>query len=343
VNNIVFINDSKELIEYLRTINDAIILCDENTFNFCHPRLPFTIGVPVIKIPSGENNKSMANLQFIWNKMVDFKANRHSTLINLGGGVISDIGGFAAATYNRGIKFINIPTSLMGMVDAANGGKTGVNFKGYKNYIGSFSNPESILIWPEFLKTLPFKHILSGLTEMIKHGAIANKSYFDTLTGIDLNEVTRNTIDWMPVIKQSVAIKSSIVKDDFKESGKRKLLNFGHTIGHAFESYFIDEHATHGHYVSAGMICEAWLSYKKGKLTLESLETLTTFIDSIFNRIEFTSEQLDDIAALTLKDKKNNSEAILCVYLKQIGSASYDNTITMDDVKDSLKFYSHLW
>lgn len=322
--------------------SNVIIFCDENTEKFCLPLLDLNPEIPIISILPGETNKSAFSLNHIWNKLLAANADRNSVLINIGGGVITDIGGLAAATYNRGIKFINIPTTLMGMVDAANGGKTGINFNGLKNYIGTFSEPDAIYIWPEFLKTLPFEHIQSGFAEMLKHGLIADKSYFEELVSIELKLENFKVIDWLPLIKKSVEIKHAIVSKDFKETGERKLLNFGHTIGHALESYFINSNLPHGHFVAAGMVCETFLSHTIGKLDLAESQKIILAIDTVFSREGFAwSEDFPSkIAELTLKDKKNKSSKIGCVFLDQIGKASFVNLITMDDVKESLTFYN---
>lgn len=340
MNQAVFINDSQVLSGILNAFSNAVILCDQNTEKFCLPLLNLNPETPVISIPPGESNKSAFSLNHIWNKLVAFNVDRNFTLINIGGGVITDIGGFAAATYNRGINFINIPTTLMGMVDAANGGKTGINFNGLKNYIGTFSEPQAIYIWPEFLKTLPFEQIQSGFAEMLKHGLIADKTYFDKLIEIDLELSDFDDIDYETLIKKSIGLKSAIVTKDFKEAGERKVLNFGHTIGHALESYFMNSNLPHGHFVSAGMICETFLSHTTGKLDLAESQKIIFHIDSYFDRLPFTASEIDEIAHLALKDKKNKAHKIKCVFLDKTGKASFDNTITLKEVRESLSFYN---
>ena len=340
MNQAEFINDSKLLSGLLNDYSNIIILCDQNTEISCLPLLNLNPVIPVISIPPGENNKSTFSLNLIWNKLLLANADRNTTLINIGGGVITDIGGLAAATYNRGINFINIPTTLMGMVDAANGGKTGINFNGLKNYIGTFSEPEAIYILPKFLKTLSVSQIQSGFAEMLKHGLIADKQYFKQLTSMDLEFSNFEIIHFTELIKKSVALKDNIVSKDFKEIGKRKLLNFGHTIGHALESHFINSNLPHGHFVSAGMICETFLSHTIGKLDLAESQEIIFSIDNIFNRIPFSANEIDEIAHLTLKDKKNKDQIVKCVFLDKTGEASFDNDITIKDVVESLSFYN---
>ncbi len=340
MNQAVFVNDTNVIRGIEKKYPNAIILCDQNTERFCLPLLNLSSETPVITIPPGESNKSAFSLNHIWNQLLAANADRDSLLINLGGGIITDIGGLAAATYNRGIKFINIPTSLMGMVDAANGGKTGINFNGLKNYIGTFSQPEAIYIWPGFLKSLPFEHIQSGFAEMLKHGLIADNLYYDQLASIHLYPENLENIDWLPLIKKSVSIKNTIVNKDFKEIGLRKLLNFGHTIGHALESYFMTSNLPHGHFVSAGIICETYLSHTVGKLDLAESQKIIVDVDTIFKRIPFSPSEINEIAHLALKDKKNKTHKIKCVFLEKLGKAYFDNSITLKEVKESLSFYN---
>jgi 3-dehydroquinate synthase len=340
VNLATLINDGNTLSDILNKYQNSVILCDQNTETLCLPLLNLNPEIPVISISAGETNKSAFSLNFIWNKLLQANADRNTILINIGGGVITDIGGLAAATYNRGIKFINVPTTLMGMVDAANGGKTGINFNGLKNYIGTFTEPEAIYIWPEFLKTLPFNQIQSSFAEMIKHGLIADKKYFEKLISLDIKAETAEFINWNSLIQKSIEIKNAIVSRDFKESGERKLLNFGHTIGHALESHFINSSLPHGHFVSAGIICETFLSHTIGKLDLAESQKIIFSIDRVFERIPLLAKEIDEIAHLALKDKKNIKHKIKCVFLDKTGEANFDNTITLKDVEECLSFYN---
>ncbi len=340
MNPAALINDAKLLSDILNKYQNSVILCDQNTEKLCLPLLNINPETPIISIPAGETNKSAFSLNFIWNKLLEANADRNTVLINIGGGVITDLGGLAASTYNRGIKFIHIPTTLMGMIDAANGGKTGINFNGLKNYIGTFSEPEAIYIRPEFLKTLPFYQIQSGFSEMLKHGLIADKKYFEQLISLDLKVETAEFINWNSLIEKSIEIKNAIVSKDFKESDERKLLNFGHTIGHALESHFINSNLPHGHFVLAGMICETFLSHTVGNLDLAESQKIIFSIDSIFERIPLLAVDIDEIAHLALKDKKNNAHKIKCIFLDKTGKASFDNTITLKDVVESLSFYN---
>lgn len=335
-----FIDSIESLRALVNNESQMVILCDHNTEKFCLPLLKLKSNIPIISISPGELNKSTFSLNHIWNQLVIHHADRNTVLVNIGGGVITDLGGLAAATFNRGIKFINVPTSLMGMVDAANGGKTGINFNGLKNYIGTFTWSEVNYIWPEFLNTLPFDQIQSGYAEMLKHGLIADKSYFESLISLELSTESYKKMDWSPLIKKSVELKNAIVENDFKESGLRKVLNFGHTIGHALESFYCHSNLPHGHFVSAGILCETFLSHTVGRLDLAESQKIIMAYDTIFTRIPFKASDKDAIANLTLKDKKNHNGIIKCVFLEKNGQASIDNDITLQDVKDSLTFYN---
>ncbi len=331
-------NDQESLEKAILEIENPIFLCDENTVLHCFQKLNLKNKNRLIVIGAGEKNKSPFTLNCCWNELFKLEADRHTTLINLGGGVVSDLGGLAASTYNRGIPFVNVPTTLMGMVDASHGGKTGINFQGYKNYIGTFSQPQKILVFPGFLNSLAPEHILSGFAEMVKHGLIADKNYFETLTAVNLK--TKGFInDWPSLIRQSCAIKTGITGVDFKEKGLRKILNYGHTIGHALESYFSDEDYPHGYFVAAGMICESLISHKLGNLDEPSLKWIIQTIDAYFSRIYFKPSQIKDIASRALRDKKNKAQIVNCVWLEQIGQATYDHEVSVPDLQESLLFY----
>ncbi|MBP6754576.1 MAG: 3-dehydroquinate synthase, partial [Bacteroidia bacterium] len=216
------------------------VLVDENTNEYCLPyflsNLPTEIEIEIIEIEAGEENKNMYTCIDLWHTLIDLDADRKSILLNLGGGVITDIGGFVASTFKRGIDFINIPTTLLAMVDASVGGKNGVDLGNLKNQIGVINEPKSVVVLSKFLETLPSNQMRSGLAEMLKHGLIYDKLYWDKLK--NLNDL--NTDDLDVLIKQSIEIKNNIVSQDLKENGIRKALNFGHTLGHAIESYFLE-------------------------------------------------------------------------------------------------------
>ena len=264
---------------------------------------------------------------------------RKALIINLGGGVTGDMGGFCAATYKRGIRFINIPTSLLSMVDASVGGKLGIDFKGFKNHIGVFTDPETVIVASEFLKTLPQSELRSGYAEIIKHGLIQDSAYFSQMKSTGWENQ-----DWDTLIRRSVGIKKQVVEQDPKESGLRKILNFGHTIGHAFESYYLDsaKHLLHGEAIAIGMICEAWLSNRKSGLPIEQMEAITDFLLSVYGHFEVNPGDVENIVNLCLQDKKNVSATINFSLLRAIGDCTYDIPCSVEEIYEAIQYYQSI-
>lgn len=215
--------------------------------------------LPLVEIPAGEIHKNIATCERIWQDMVAARLDRKALVVNLGGGVIGDMGGFCAATFKRGVDFIQVPTTLLAMTDAAIGGKLGIDFQGIKNAVGVFRNPAAVFVDPAFLRTLPPRELRSGFAEVIKHALIGDPALWDTLQAIPASQLTADRADWFDLLRASIAVKVRIVSEDPLEKGLRALLNFGHTIGHAIESYFLqtDQPLTHGEAVAIGMVCEA--------------------------------------------------------------------------------------
>lgn len=252
------------LSEWLRQrdYSRTFILADHNTHEHCLPLffqksgLPST--TPVFRTPAGEQYKTLSTCEQIWQTMFDARLDRKALVINLGGGVIGDMGGFCAATYKRGVDFIQIPTTLLAMTDAAIGGKTGVDFDGIKNALGVFRNPAAVFADPAFLQTLPPRELRSGFAEVIKHALIGDPALWEKIRDIPAGQLGVGGSDWFDLLRTSIAVKVRVVTDDPLEKGLRALLNFGHTIGHAAESYFLntDDPLTHGEAVAIGMICE---------------------------------------------------------------------------------------
>lgn len=334
------IQNISELKNFISKFDNPIILCDENSRKHCLSLIQVNKNQKLITIKSGEKFKNFKTLQNVLETLANGDAKRNSVLINLGGGVICDIGGLAAGLYKRGICFVNIPTTLTAMTDAAHGGKTGVNLNNLKNYAGIFSLPEETIIFPGFLNTLPQKHIKSGFAEMLKHGIIADKNYFLEL----VKTKTKNgkilfDQNFDEFVLKSIEIKNSITKKDFKEQNLRKILNFGHTLGHALESHFLKTQKTHGECVAAGMICESYISFKKGKLKKNDFETIESAICKFFKSLKIEESEINKIAEKTLKDKKNTSEAINCILIESIGNAIFDKEILKADIIESLKYY----
>ena len=327
------------------------ILVDEHNMKHCLPKLIVEVkalkDAEIIEIESGEESKNIEICSQIWRTLSELEADRKSLLVNLGGGVISDIGGFTASTYKRGIDYINIPTTLLAQVDASYGGKTGLNLEHHKNEIGVFSNPKAVFIYPSFLKTLSKKQILSGFAEIIKHALIADKNYWDLIR----SETIADIKNWEPIICRSIEIKNKIVLDDPKEKGYRKALNFGHTIGHAIESYFMENadlsnkqgHAiAHGEAIGVGMICEAYLSVQNTSLKLNELDQITKYLFSIYGSLTIDAQADNRLIELMKYDKKNENKTIKFTLLSKIGKAEINKSCEIELIREALNYYRKL-
>lgn len=293
-----------------------------------------------IIVPSGENNKNIEKIQVIWRKLLKLKADRKTLVINLGGGVISDMGGFAAATYMRGIKFLQVPTTLLSTVDASVGGKVGIDFEGIKNLIGSFNQPIGVVVDINTFKSLPDREFISGFGEIIKHGIIADKEYFNLVTSKTPKEFSNEEL--IKIIKRSVEIKSKIVSSDEKESGRRKLLNFGHTVGHALESASLKtpNPLLHGEAISLGMIAEAKISQLKNLLSENDLQAIKNALEKSLLPVKTEIKNNDEILDLLSKDKKAESGKINWTLIKNIGEAIFDQQVERELVLQSLESIS---
>lgn len=313
------------------------VLVDENTRQKCFPLLALAHQFELIEIKSGEVNKTLSSCTFIWKSLLALQADRNALLINLGGGVLCDMGGFCAATYKRGIDFVNIPTTLLAQVDASIGAKTGIDFENQKNMIGLFSKPKATFIDATFLNSLPKRELLSGFAEVLKHGLIADQKYFQN----SVDAFLKNTIHWNKIIDKSIAIKANIVAQDPNEKGIRKILNFGHTIGHALESYALKNHKSpllHGEAVVLGMIGELFLSKKRNFISKEALTQTVARLKAVYRFKNLESFAVDEILLLMENDKKNQNGAIQCVVLKAIGKADFDYSFTRLEFSDALLF-----
>lgn len=320
-----------------KTYTKIAVLVDENTNKHCYPSIKSLLPDHIlIEIESGEINKHIGTCQMIWEAMTNKAFDRKSLLINLGGGVIGDMGGFCAVSYKRGIEFINIPTTLLAAVDANVGGKLGIDFMGFKNHIGFFKEPEAVLIDPTFLETLPREELRSGFAEVIKHGLIADKDYFKVIKNNGLDQEY-----WSAIIAHSIEIKQSVVAEDPYEKGLRKVLNFGHTIGHAIESHYLDtsNHLLHGEAIAIGMICEAYLSKKMLNMSDEDLEEISDFIFSIYPDLNIEKRDFTSIISLMYHDKKNVNNLLNHSLLYSKGVATFDISIDEKQVMDALYYY----
>lgn len=323
--------------------SSIFILVDENTDQFCLEIFIKKSGIKLfnkIIIASGEDNKNIDTCVSIWDQLNSYKADRKSLLINLGGGVLTDIGGFAASTYLRGIKFINIPTTLLGMVDAAHGGKTGIDFKLLKNQIGVFNEPIEVLLDNEYLKTLSKEEFINGYAEVVKHSLLTNKPdlTFNSLVKLDLFK------DSDYIINSYSKVKNEIVKSDKYESNIRKVLNLGHTIGHAVESYshisdkIVD--LKHGQAIVIGIITELYISHRKFNFPLKDVISVKNHLNKYFNSITLEENDIINIYDLMVYDKKNEGSKINFVLLKEIGKPVIDQIVDKQLFKESFEFYN---
>lgn len=349
----IFIGDNSlnELSDFISPQKKNFILADDNTLKHCLPLLTEKIKLKadVIKIKSGEKNKTIDTVKKIWEELTKKGADRNSLFINLGGGVICDMGGFAAASFKRGIDFINIPTSLLAMVDASFGGKTGIDFYGIKNQIGVFRNPAAVFIYPDFLKTLPVRELLAAFAEIFKHALIMDVHYWKYLkSNLHLSLILdnkMNNVDWAEIVCRSVMIKNKVVKADPLEKNVRKILNFGHTIGHAIEAYSLMNDKVpllHGEAVALGIICEAFISTKKSGLSYDEFNDIVAYVYSFFPKYKLSIAKADEIVKLMEHDKKNIKDEINFSFLKSIGECLINKKSDNSDIIDAIKFYNSL-
>lgn len=318
------------------------VIVDENTQEHCYPVLKPLLPSShlLIEIKSGEQNKTLDTCQLIWQKMTDYQMDRKSLVINLGGGVIGDMGGFCASTYKRGVDFVQMPTTLLSQVDASVGGKLGIDFQQFKNHIGLFKIPHLVYIYIPFLQTLPPRQLLSGYAEVIKHCLIADQEKWAFLQQNDYA-----TLDWHDIVQHSVEVKAQVVSSDPLERGLRKILNFGHTIGHAIESFYLDDvqrALLHGEAIAIGMMCEAFIAQQKGFIRVQALEAITRYVTCLYPSLKIKNEEVEAIAQLTMHDKKNEDGQIQCTLLAQVGNANYNQPITLEEVQQAIRWYQQL-
>ena len=344
--DIFFCNQNSSLINKFISKNKyskVFILVDSNTNKYCLnlflEKHLNDVKAELISIKNGEENKNIKSLNSVWTKISKLGGDRNSLLINLGGGLVSDLGGFVASTYNRGIDFINIPTTLLSIVDASIGGKVGINVEKLKNQVGVFNYPKLILIDTSFLRTLPKRELNSGFAEMIKHGLIFKKRYYKTLSKLKNIDAKLST----ELIFNSIEIKNKIVKKDPKEKNLRKILNFGHTLGHAIESHFLGKNKSktllHGEAIAIGMILESYISYKILKMPYNQCLDIKQTINSKFKKIQINDEDSKSILKLIKFDKKNKNGKVLFVLLYEIGKSEIDMEVSKKTIIESLKFY----
>jgi 3-dehydroquinate synthase len=292
-----------------------------------------------ITIGAGDVHKTLETLVSVWQILSDKGASRHSLLINLGGGMVTDLGGFAAATFKRGFAYINVPTTLLAMVDASVGGKTGINFNGLKNEVGVFAPADSVLIETEFLRSLDAQNFFSGYAEMLKHGLISNEAHWAELLNFNTDLIDYKYLK--KLVGESVQVKENIVEQDPFEHGIRKALNLGHTVGHAFESLALAENrpVLHGYAVAWGIVCELYLSHLKTGFPKEKMRQTIQFIKENYGSFTFDCKQYEQLYALMLHDKKNTAGVINFTLLKEIGDISINQTADKDQIFGMFDFY----
>ncbi|WP_304132954.1 3-dehydroquinate synthase [Mesonia mobilis] len=348
VNNIIFFGQEvySQLNTYIKDTQPSklFLLVDEHTqancASFFLQQLETDITIEIIEIEAGEEHKTIETCNGVWQTLSELDADRKSLLLNLGGGVVTDLGGFVASTFKRGIAYINIPTTLLAMVDASVGGKTGVDLGNLKNQIGVISNAEMVLIDVGYLATLPQNQMKSGLAEMLKHGLIQDQAYWKKMS--DLSQLS--LVDLEQLIYESVIIKNNVVTEDLNEDGIRKTLNFGHTLGHAIESYFLTntEKKTllHGEAIAIGMILAAYISNRITTLSHEEVSEIKTVLLQTFEKVSFTEKDIEQIIELMKYDKKNSHGNINFVLLEKIGQCKIDCTVPNDVIYQAFAYYA---
>lgn len=317
------------------------ILTDQTTHDMCLPKLQNFLclkGAQSIVIKAGDTNKTLDSLAEVWTALSQGGATRHSLMINLGGGMVTDLGGFAASTFKRGIDFINIPTTLLAMVDASVGGKTGINFGGLKNEIGVFSDSKFVIINTQFLDTLDHDNICSGYAEMLKHGLISDNKHWAELVGFNLAQPDLAQLQRM--VAESIKVKERIVTEDPHEHGIRKALNLGHTVGHALESFAMKHGrpVLHGYAVAYGMVCELYLSVRKTGFPTDKMHQTVRFILDHYGRLPYTCDDYPELLELMRHDKKNTSGIINFTLLGGIGDIRINQTATKEEIEEALDF-----
>ncbi|MCL7754944.1 3-dehydroquinate synthase [Polaribacter sp. Z022] len=333
----------QELSNLIETNNYStlFILVDENTFEHCYPKFIQNLDtkkrIEVIEIESGEINKNLETCIGVWNAITELGGDRKSLLITLGGGVITDLGGFVASCFKRGISFVNIPTTLLSMVDASVGGKTGVDLGVLKNQIGLFANPEMVLVDTDYLTTVTEREIKSGTAEIIKYGITYDIKLF--------NEIKNNkNLNINDLIFRSIEIKNEVVLQDPKEQSLRKILNFGHTLGHAIESFYLEsedkENLTHGEAIAIGMVCESYMSDKLLGFPSEKVTQVKDVVLSIYDKTNLLKEDFSAIMELLKHDKKNVNGQVNFVLLNDFENYKIDCKVPEELIIESMEFYN---
>ena len=323
--------------------NAIMVHVDENTRQLALPLLPCLSNAHIIEIAPGDNNKNIDTLSRVWSEMAQCGATRHSLMVNLGGGMVTDLGGFAAATFKRGINFVNVPTTLLGAIDASVGGKTGINFNGLKNEIGAFAPAKAVIVSTIFFHTLSEQEFKSGFAEMLKHAMLHSHESFEQLLNFDFKAIDYDLL--LQMMQESLLIKQHIVEQDPNEQGIRKALNLGHTVGHAFESKALADGkpVPHGFAVAWGLVTEAVLSHILKQFPSKDLYSLVHFVKDNYGAFHITCDHYDQLIDLMRHDKKSRDREINLTLLEDCGSPIINNTINEDDIKTALDIYRDLF
>ncbi len=325
-----------------RPAGQVFVLADEHTHALCLPRLleraECLRGAHVVTVPAGDEHKTLDAATRVWRYLSEHGATRASLLVNLGGGMVTDLGGFAASTFKRGMDYVNLPTTLLGAVDAATGGKTGVNFLGLKNEIGVFAPARAVLVHVDFLRTLDGRNLLSGFAEMVKHALLDSREAWAEVLRFDLERFDLPALK--PLLGRNIAIKERIVAQDPTERGLRKALNLGHTFGHAFESlsYRTPHPLPHGYAVMWGLVCEAYLSHVRLGFPASDVQALLRLAKAHYGGFDFTCTQYDELLELMTHDKKNRSKAVNFTLLAAAGDVRIDQTASKEEMLECLDY-----
>ena len=322
--------------------SQVIVIVDENTKVNCYPSLQHLIPIKhkLLEIKSGEIHKNIDTCTQLWTQMIAAKTDRKALLINLGGGVIGDMGGFVASTYMRGIDFIQMPTTLLSQVDASVGGKLGIDFHHHKNMVGLFTDPQLVWCNTSFLSSLPARELRSGFAEIIKHAIIYSPILWSQITSI--TDLSHPDIPWTQLVHDNVSIKKQVVQKDPKEQGLRKILNYGHTIGHAIEAESLEKSTTpllHGEAIAIGMICEAHVAMQKGHLPITALEQITSYIAALYGKQDLSVFTVDLLLERMSTDKKNEKGAMLFSMPDTIGNCLYNIEVKEEEIRKSIAYY----
>ncbi len=335
---IITYNLSQELKTQIASLSpdNVFVLVDSNTRQLCLSQLN---NYPVIEIPAGDDHKSLETIAFVWQFLSTQKATRHSLLINVGGGMVTDLGGFAASTFKRGIRFINVPTTLLGAVDAAVGGKTGINFNGLKNEIGVIRAAEAVILYPQFFRTLDRDNLMSGWAEMMKHALLSTTAAWEETLAFSWNTIDYEQLGRL--VEHSIAIKETIVEQDPTEQNIRKSLNLGHTFGHAFESfsYTTQRPLLHGFAVAFGLLCELYLSYKKVNFPETTLAQAVQQIKQLYGTFRIETTDYPALLELMTHDKKNDASGVNFTLLKKAGEVLINQHATEHEIFETFDFF----